>query len=258
MSWLWEFCLQYVSLYWGGKAEAAQVHQSHICLLQQIFSFPLQRAQIPVFYRRYFTLYLKKKICLQIVNSPVCDKLLLPPPWGQLVSTVAQRMKPRESFFLFFLLKEYQTNLIAEKELLNGPTGRTMLCSSTHHLKYLSFWIEILSFSFFLSITYFFKLWKKCVYILCLYLVIMWKSGLQLVLRIYAPLPWPLIYTGGILHLPDNDQHLYFFPINCTFFSLDMRCEKRGASFSNFHPSLHFAPSWIPLSRRGNLWEAVF
>ena len=103
MSWLWEFCLQYVSLYWGGKAEAAQVHQSHICLLQQIFSFPLQRAQIPVFYRRYFTLYLKKKICLQIVNSPVCDKLLLPPPWGQLVSTVAQRMKPRESFFLFFL-----------------------------------------------------------------------------------------------------------------------------------------------------------
>ena len=168
---------------------------------------------------------------------------------------------PGKVFFFFSkrgLFKEYQTNLIAEKELLNGPTGRTMLCSSTHHLKYLSFWIEILSFSFFLSITYFFKLWKKCVYILCLYLVIMWKSGLQLVLRIYAPLPWPLIYTGGILHLPDNDQNLYFFPINCTFFSLDMRCEKRGASFSNFHPSLHFAPSWIPLSRRGNLWEAVF
>ena len=151
MSWLWEFCLQYVSLYWGGKAEAAQVHQSHICLLQQIFSFPLQRAQIPVFYRRYFTLYLKKKICLQIVNSPVCDKLLLPPPWGQLATAafpvwvqLHKEGSPRKVLFLFSKrgLTEYQVNLIAgkEKELLNRPAGRTMLCSSTHHLKYLSFW----------------------------------------------------------------------------------------------------------------------
>ena len=152
---------------------------------------------------------------------------------------------PGKVFFFFSkrgLLKEYQTNLIAEKELLNGPTGRTMLCSSTHHLKYLSFWIEILSFSFFLSITYFFKLWKKCVYILCLYLVIMWKSGLQLVLRIYAPLPWPLIYTGGILHLPDNDQHLYFFSNKLHLFQSWYALREKGRKFFKLSPVPAFCP----------------
>ena len=105
----------------------------------------------------------RKKFSPMIFNSPVRDKLLLPPPWGQLATAafpvwvqLHKEGSPRKVLFLFSKrgLTEYQVNLIAgkEKELLNRPAGRTMLCSSTHHLKYLSFWNTFeLKFYLFLS-----------------------------------------------------------------------------------------------------------